>query len=251
VLVAIGGTSVALAVDAGTFFVGVPFLILMTRVPAPESSGKSMAADMREGLRWTVRQRWLWFGILAVGVSNFAGFSPTAVTFPLLIRDVLHEGPAAYGATFAVAGAGALAAAAVAARVGSPKHRVSIIWIAWAVASVALAGVGAAPNIFIAAAFSAVTYFGIVYGNLLWGALMQIAVPPAMLGRASSVDWLFSTCLSPLGVLFAGALAGPFGTRQTILLGAALSAASCLVVFLPGVRDPDREDPRPARADRS
>ena len=60
-----------------------------------------------------------------------------------------------------------------------------------------------------------------------------------MLGRASSVDWLFSTCLSPLGLLFAGALAGPIGVRQTILLGAGLSAMSCLVVFVPGVRDPD------------
>jgi hypothetical protein len=71
------------------------------------------------------------------------------------------------------------------------------------------------------------------------GALMQAAVPPKMLGRATSVNWLFSTCLSPLGVLFAGALAGLIGVRQTILLGAALAAASCLVVFVPGVRDPD------------
>jgi hypothetical protein len=33
--------------------------------------------------------------------------------------------------------------------------------------------------------------------------------------------------------------------RQTILLGAGLSALSCLVAFIPGVRDPDRPDYRP------
>ena len=114
-----------------------------------------------------------------------------------------------------------------------------MIWAAWAVASFALAGVGVAPDVFVAAACAAVTYYGIVYGNLLWGALMQAEVPGDMLGRASSVDWLFSTCLSPLGVLLAGVLAAPLGTRKTILFGAALSAASCLVVFVPGVRHVD------------
>jgi DHA3 family tetracycline resistance protein-like MFS transporter len=251
VLVALAGTSAAFAVDAATFAVSGLCLILMRRVPAPAPSGRSVTADVRQGIRWTVRQRWLWFGILAVSVINFAGFSPMAVTVPLLVRDTLHQGPAAYGVTFAALGIGGLAAAVVAARWGTPRRRMSVIWIAWAAASLALAGVGVAPDVFVVAACGAVTYFGIVYGNLLWGALMQVAVPPDMLGRASSVDWLFSICLSPLGILFAGALAGPFGVRQTILLGAGLSVLSCLVVFVPGVRDPDQPGyrPRPLDAD--
>jgi hypothetical protein len=74
---------------------------------------------------------------------------------------------------------------------------------------------------------------------------MQAAVPARMLGRASSVDWLFSSCLSPLGVLFAGALSGSIGARATVLVGAGLSALACLVVFVPGVRDPERADYAP------
>jgi predicted MFS family arabinose efflux permease len=251
VLVALGGASTAFAVDAASFVVSSLCLVWMRRVPAPTPSGRSMAADVGQGIRWTMRQRWLWFGILAVGLANFAGFSPMAVTIPLLVRDTLHQGPAAYGATFAAVGAGGLAAAAVAGRLGSPKRRMSMIWVAWAASSFALAGVAVAPDVFVVAACGAVTYFGIVYGNLLWGALMQVAVPADMLGRASSVDWLFSICLSPLGILFAGALAGPIGVRQTILLGAGLSVLSCLVVFVPGVRDPDRPGyrPLPLRAD--
>lgn len=128
VLVAVGGTSAALTADAATFAVSTLCLLLMSRIPAPPASGRSVASDVGEGLRWTVRQRWLWLGILAVGVSNFAGFSPTAVTFPLLIRGVLHQGPAAYGATFALAGAGGLLAAVLAARFGSPRRRISVIW---------------------------------------------------------------------------------------------------------------------------
>jgi hypothetical protein len=192
-----------------------------------------------------VRQRWIWFGILAAGVANFAAFSPMDVLIPLLVRNVLHQGPAAYGAAFAALGVGGLAAAAVAARFGAPRRRMSMIWAVWAGASFALAGVGVAPDVFVVAACGAVTFFGLVYGNLLWAALMQAVVPAGMLGRVSSVDWLFSICLSPLGLLFAGVLAGPLGVRQTILLGAGLSAVSCLVVFVPGVRDPDRPGYRP------
>jgi DHA3 family tetracycline resistance protein-like MFS transporter len=244
-LVAVGGTSAAFAVDTATFVVSALCLIPMAHVPAPARSGRSVVADARLGFRWTMRQRWLWYGIIAAGLANFAGFSPTAVTMPLLVRDVLHQGPAAYGATFAAAGAGGLAAAAVAGRLGSPRRRMSMIFAAWAAAAVALAGIGLAPDVVVVAVCGAVTYFGLTYGNLLWGALMQIAVPPEMLGRASSVDWLFSISLSPLGVLFAGVLASSIGVRETLLVGAVISALSCLVVFVPGVRDPERPDYAP------
>jgi predicted MFS family arabinose efflux permease len=245
VVVALGGTATAFALDAGTFVASALCLVLMSHIPPPAPSGRSMVHDARDGIRWTVRQRWLWFGILAAGVANFAAFSPTAVTIPLLVRDVLHQGPVAYGATFGAAGVGGLLAAALAGRLGSPKRRMTMIWVAWAMASFALVGVGVAPDVIVVAACGAVTFFGLTYGNLLWGTLMQVAVPPEMLGRASSVDWLFSICLSPLGLLFAGALASSIGVRDTVLLGAGLSALSCLVVFVPGVRDPDRPDYAP------
>jgi MFS family permease len=245
VLIAFGGTSLAFAVDAASFAISGVCLLLMSSVPAPSCSGSSIVHDAKEGFRWTMRQRWLWFGILAAGVANFAGFSPMAVTVPLIVRNTLHQSAAAYGATVGAFGIGGLLAAAIAARFGSPKHRMSIIWAVWALAAAALFGVGSAPNVVIVAACGAVTYFGLTYGNLLWGTVMQQAVPAHMLGRASSVDWLFSICLSPLGILFAGVLAGSIGARGTVLIGAALSLLSCLVVFVPGVRDPDRGDYQP------
>jgi predicted MFS family arabinose efflux permease len=250
VVVAAGGTSTAFAVDAASFVVSAFCLLLMRRVPPPAPSGNSIVSDVRVGIRWTVRQRWLWFGILAASVGNFAAFSPLAVTIPLMVRDVLHKGAVAYGATFAAAGVGGLVAAFVAGRFGSPRRRMSAIWAAWALSSFSLVGIGFAPNVFVVAACGAVTYFGLEYGNLLWGTLMQAAVPRNMLGRASSVDWLFSICLSPLGLVFAGGLAGTIGARDTVLLGAGLAAAACGVVFLPGVRDPDQPDYAPVPVNR-
>ncbi|MGH8982052.1 MAG: MFS transporter [Acidimicrobiales bacterium] len=246
VIVAIGGTSTAFAIDAGTFLASGCCLLFMSHVPAPVRSSASMVSDVRQGLRWTMHQRWLWYGILAAGVLNFAAFSPTSVTIPLIVRDVLHQGPLAYGVTFAVGGVGGLLSAVLAGRLGSPRRRMSAIWAAWALASLSLVGVGLAPDVVVVAACTALTYFGLTYGNLIWGTLMQTVVPAEMLGRASSVDWLFSICLSPLGIVFAGVLASSIGVRETVLVGAALSAVSCLVVFAPGVRDPDRPEYAPA-----
>lgn len=249
VIIAAGGTSIAFAVDAATFVVSAMCLLAMRPVPPPASSGKSIVADARVGIRWTMRQRWLWFGILAAGVSNFAAFSPVSVTIPLIVRDVLHQGPVAYGATFGAIGLGGLLAAVLAGRFGSPKRRVSVLWAAWAVAALALLGIGLAPDVFVVAACGAVAYFGLSYGSLLWGTLMQVAVPSEMLGRAAAVDWLFSLCLSPLGIIFAGALAEAIGARDTVLIGAAISVASCAVVFVPGVRDPDHPGYAPVPLD--
>ena len=128
VLVAAFGASSAFAIDAASFVISAGCLIAMRAVPPPERTGKSMFVDAKDGFRWTMRQPWLWYGILAVSVANFAGFSPFGVLGPLLVRDILHQGPAAFGAVFAAAGLGAIASAVVAGRLGTPRHIVSVIW---------------------------------------------------------------------------------------------------------------------------
>lgn len=107
-------------------------------------------------------------------------------------------------------------------------------------ASVVLFALGAAPDVYVVAVAGAVVFFGLAYGNLTWEALTQRVVPTRMLGRVSSVDLLFSLSPSPIGVLLAGALATSIGIRNTIFLGPGLAALASLVVWIPGVRDPDR-----------
>jgi hypothetical protein len=52
---------------------------------------------------------------------------------------------------------------------------------------------------------------------------------------------------SALLLVLAGALAGSAGVRATVLIGAGLSVLSCGVIFVPGVRDPERADYAPAQ----
>ncbi|MFZ0059355.1 MAG: MFS transporter [Acidimicrobiales bacterium] len=240
VLIAAFGAASAFAVDAASFFVSAACVLAMRARPAPGASGKSMLADARAGLRWTKTQPWLWYSIIAASVANFAAFTPFAVLGPLLIRDILHQGPTQYGLVFAAAGIGGAAASIIVVRFGSPRRRVSVMWGGWATAAVAMTLIGLAPDAFAVAALGALAFGLLQYGSMIWQSMMQEIVPGEMLGRASSVDWMFSLCLSPIGILVAGVAAVAIGVRTTIVAGGLIGAAMALVVFLPGVRDPER-----------
>jgi predicted MFS family arabinose efflux permease len=239
-VVAALGYEWAFAIDAASFALSAGCVLAMSSHPRPESSGRSPLADVREGLRYCRSQPWLWATIVGAGVANFAAMSPLGLLITLLVRNVLRQGPVALGLVFAAGGLGGGIASLLVVRLGAPRLRITSMWVAWAVAGAAGLGLALSPNIWIAGFFALVSYGLLMYGNVLWSPLMQELVPSALLGRASSVDWLVSLGLSPLGILAGGAAAGLIGTRATMLIGGCVAMLTCGVLFVPGVRDPER-----------
>jgi MFS family permease len=240
VIVAALGYEWAFAIDAASFAVSAGCVLAMANHPRPKASGRSPLADAREGLRYCRSQPWLWATILAAGLANFASASPLGVLVPLLVRNVLHQGPLALGLVFAAGGLGGGVMSLLVVRLGAPRLRITSMWVAWGMSGVAALGLALSPNIWILGFFALVAYGLLMYGNVLWNPLMQELVPPELLGRASSVDWLVSLGLSPLGILVGGAAAGLIGTRATMFIGGCVAVVSCGVLFVPGVRDPER-----------
>jgi MFS family permease len=239
-VVATFGAASAFALDAASFAVSAGCLLAMTHRPKPPSSGRSMLADARAGLRYVRSQRWLFGTILVAGVMNLAGFSALAVLVPLLLRQVLHDGPAALGLVVAAGGAGGVLGSLVAGRLGQPKRRITATLAVWGAAGLGLAGLGLAPNALVAAAVHAVIWVLISYGGVLWHSLMQQQVPADLLGRASSVDWLVSFAGSPVGLVLVGVGAGAIGVRPTVLICGVVCALMALVLFVPGMEPEDR-----------
>ncbi len=244
---ALGGLVVAalgyewgFVIDAASFAVSAGCVLAMSHRPRPEPSGHSALADARDGLRYVRSQRWLWVSLVGAGLANFIAFSPLAVLVPLLIRNVLHQGPVALGLVLATGGVGGALTAMLVARFGAPRLRITWMWIGWAASAAAMMVLGLAPNAWVAAASMFFIIGGLMFGNVLWSPMMQELVPPELLGRASSVDWLMSLSLSPLGVIVGGAAAGVIGTRLTMLIGGGISACLIAILFVPGVRDPER-----------
>ena len=239
-LVGAFGTGWGFAIDALSFAISGAALVAIRARSRPEPSGHSLLTEALDGLRYVRSQPWFWATLVAAGLANFAAFSPLSVTVPLLVRHVLNGTASALGLVLAAGGLGGAITSLLLARLGAPRRRITAMVVGWSLSGASMVIVGLAPEIWMAGLGQFLVWAGLVYGNTIWSALMQDQVPANLLGRASSVDWLVSICLSPLGMLVAGFVAGIIGVRNTIVAGGIFATFMSLALFIPGVRDPEK-----------
>ncbi|MHB1089125.1 MAG: MFS transporter [Acidimicrobiales bacterium] len=238
------GTSWSLIIDAGTFVVSASCLVAMRSTPRPEASGTSMVSEIKEGLSYCRKTPWLFWSIVVAGFANAFVFSPSAVLLPLLFKRTLHAPNWMVGVGFAATGLGGLVGALGMIILPGPKRRVRTMWLAWGTAPLLAIPFGLAPTAWVAVVFVFVVGLLLMVGNILWGSLMQSEVPKEVLGRVSSVDWMVSLGLSPVGVAIAGVVAGTVGIRVTIVVpGVIIGVTAFLVVAV--VRSVTAIDRRP------
>jgi len=174
-----------------------------------------------------------------VGLANLVCFYPFFILEPLLVKNIFHAGPVALGLLYAASGGGGILASLVTSRQGTPSRPVTTIWAAWAAAGICAVAVGLSPWVWMSVISAGLAWGLVNYGSILWFPLVQQETPPELLGRVSSVDWLFSPALSPLGAIAAGAAVAAIGVRLTLIAGGMI-AASAGSVLIPGVTDPDK-----------
>ncbi len=238
VLVGLLGTAWGFGIDALSFLVGAVAVAAMHTRSAPEPSGESPLTDLREGLRFCFSQPWLRATTLGAALGNLVAFAPLGALIPLLVRDVLHGGGVALGLVFAAGGAGGLLATVIAGRRAPPRNRLVHLWIGWGLSGIGVLGLGFVPGLWLAGGVAFVIYGLDAYGSVMFNPLIQEGVPDALLGRVSSVDYLFGYALSPLGLVAAGIAADAIGVRPTLVVGGAIAALTTFIPLLPGVEDP-------------
>lgn len=251
IVVAAAGTSWAFGIDAASFAVSAVCLIAMRVRPRPAGPHASVIREMSAGLRYARSQSWLWWSMIGLGIANVVSFVPIVILEALLVRNVFRAGSLALGLLYASSGLGRAVAAGYVKWRGAPRRRILAMWLSWSAEGVCAVLLGLSPTIWVAAALACAVGIGGSYGNVLWFPTLQEEVPPELLGRVSSLDWLLSLALAPLGTVLGGAAAGTIGVRFTLVLGGAMAACTGSVLLLPGVRDPDRErQPIPANRER-
>jgi DHA3 family tetracycline resistance protein-like MFS transporter len=241
VIVAAAGSGWAFGIDAATFAVGAACLAAMRNITEVKAAKTRLASGMIEGLRYCRSQRWLWWSMLALGVANLSCFVPFSILEPLLVKNIFHDGPVAVGIMFAASGSGGALASAFAARRKTPARRVQTMWTAWSISGICGMFIGFSPGLWVAVAFAGMTWGLATYGNIIWLSMIQQETPPILLGRISSIDWLFSLALGPLGAVVGGAAALAIGVRLTLMAGGAITAATGTVLLIPGMTDPDKQ----------
>ena len=249
VLIAIGGSGWAFALDAVTFTVSGACLAAMRRArpAAGDTTGEeapvgSMWSELREGTRYVRRNVWLWGTFIAATFTYLLFLGPTEVLLPYVVKHELGGGAADLGLVLASGGVGAIAAALLVGQSGLPKRYITFMYGAWAFATLGVAGYGFASSSWqLAVACLLVNGFEAA-GAIAWSTTKQRLVPAELLGRVSSVDWFVSIALLPLSYALAAPVAAAIGVRQT-LIGAGLLGAVITIafLFLPGMRAPQRE----------
>jgi DHA3 family tetracycline resistance protein-like MFS transporter len=223
----------AIGVDCATFLVSAGALLLMQPTPTPDrTSGSSMLAEIKEGIRYVRATRWLRTGLVAAGLANAIMFSPMAVLLPFLLRHTFHDSKVVVGYTFAVMGFSGALGALVASNLKTPRRRVRVMWTLWTISSLSGLVVGFATNFWEVMIFPLIASPLLLMGNVIWESMMQTEVPRDLLGRASSVDWFMSLGLAPIGLVVAGLAATEWGVRTYFVVVSLVSAAPGLWIIL-------------------
>jgi hypothetical protein len=250
VLIARGGSGAAFLADAATFAVSIAFLSRVrprAGVGADardgDPAGSGILGEVREGFRYVRANAWLWATFVAATFAYLLFMGPVDVLLPYLVKNELHAGAGALGAVLACGGVGALVGALAVGGLGLPRRSMTFIYGTWTVATLMVAGYALARVPWQAMVVS----FGFgafeAAGTVVWLTTKQRLVPRDLLGRVSSFDWFISTGLVPLSFAVTAPVAAAIGARGTLLGAGVLGGAVTLAfLFVPGVRDVDRDE---------
>jgi DHA3 family tetracycline resistance protein-like MFS transporter len=239
VLIDAVGSGGAFALDTLTFAVSAGALLAMR---APEGRGErqesaSVWRDLREGFAYVRRHVWLWGTFATAAVAYLLFLGPTEVLLPYVVKNELGGSGTDLGLVFGAGGIGSIGCALAMGQRDTPKRQMTFIYLAWALATLAVAGYGVATAIWqlmlASMAFNALE----TAGTIVWATMKQTHVPTGLLGRVSSLDWLISIGLLPLSFALTGPVSGAIGVQSTLVAAGALGAAVTLAgLLLPGMR---------------
>lgn len=244
-IVAMGGTSLAFFLDAASFFISaiclVPSMRVTTRVVRdPTRAPESALSGLREGLNTVLRSPWLWITITLSAFANITISGPLSVALPFLVKDSFHADVGLLGWFTSAMSVGAVI---VSIYLGSRTrlHRRGLYtYLCWSAAGVffALNAVFLNPTLGMLMFFLIGAAFSLV--NLVWVNTMQEIVPRDLLGRVSSIDYLGSFFLLPVGFGVTGWAVDAFGPQVVFIIGGFVTALIAILGLLhPAIRKLD------------
>jgi MFS family permease len=238
VLIEAVGVGAAFALDAVSFAVSAGAVLAMSpRAPRLPVSNGSVVGDIRAGFDYVRRHVWLWGTLVSAALAYLLFMGPIEILLPFLVKNDLGASAADLGLVFAAGGVGSVGCAVVIGRRGLPRRDITLMYAAWTLATLSVAGYGIASAVWQLMIVSLVFNAFETAGLIVWSTAKQRHVPPHLLGRVSSLDWLISTGLLPLSFALTGPASAALGAQATLIAAGALGATVTLAaLLLPGMR---------------
>lgn len=194
---------------------------------------RAVLADVAEGFVYMRRTPWLLSTLLFASVMVLLVIGPLEVLTPFAIRDRAGGGPQDHALVLAAFGVGGAVASLVVASRRMPRRYLTVMIMLWGAGCLPLALFGVATRVWVMVAAGAVVGATFQAATVIWGTLLQRRVPPALLGRVSSLDFFVSLAFMPVSMALAGPASAAFGITPVFLvagLAPTLLAVLALVV---------------------
>jgi len=250
VLIAVSSPGLALlaaavaAFGAALLVVGLPSTPVRREfVDTGQNPVAAVLADVREGFVYMIRTPWLLATLLYASVMILVMMGPFEVLVPFAIKDT-GGGPREHAFVLAAFGIGGAIGSLTVASFRLPRRYLTIMNLLWGVGCIPLVvyGLGAQVWLMVVAGFVMGAMFN--GGMVIWGTLLQRRVPPALLGRVSSLDFFVSLSFMPISMALAGPVSELIGLRATFLI-AGLAPTVLAVVAIVAARLPADEIAHP------
>ncbi|MFI1195105.1 MFS transporter [Micromonospora sp. NPDC020750] len=223
-LVAATGPGWGLAVDALTFaLAAVAFAGVRVAATPSASTGTGILADLREGWSEFTARTWVWVVVLGFMVLNAALAGGVNVLGPAIADETIGRG--AWGVVLAAETVGMVVGGLIALRIR--VRRLLLLGVACMFAeSFLLLGLALAPTVVVLVVAGVAVGIAVEQFAVAWETSIAQHIPAERLARVYSYDMLGSWVAIPLGQVAVGPVAGAIGTRETLLILAALVVLS-------------------------
>ena len=239
-ILAISSPAIAFTVVALLQIGAVAVLALMRNTPVrrdvDHSRNPLVAAlvDIRDGFAYMVRTRWLFATLLFAILLVLVIMGPIEVLLPFAVKDQTGGGPGSFAfALGAFGGGGAIGSLAVAS-MKLPRRYLTVMILGWGLGCLPLVVIGMTNQLWLMIVALFICGFLFSAAQVIWGTLLQRRVPPALLGRVSSLDFFVSLALMPISMAIAGPVGEQIGIAPAFVIAGLVPVLLAIVAIVAG-----------------
>lgn len=233
-LVSFASTGTAFLAALVAFALSLGVLLTLHEPTLARAPRTSAWKEIAEGVYEVWLRRWIGAVVVVTALQSMLTIAPVQVLLPLLARESFG-GDSFYGTGLALLSVGGLAGGIV-SMVWKPRRAGLAGILGLAAYGLVPPALGLSPSPWPVYACLALAGFGLEVFSVQWVVSLQREVPAERLARVTSLDWIASSALTPLGLALTGPVTSALGTSPVLLLATLAGVTLPLTALLaPGM----------------
>jgi MFS family permease len=231
------GARWTLGINLAFSMIALIAMMLIRHQPTAVATGAvSVVRNLVEGLRYVRGQRVI-LGALTLDLLAVF-FGGVVAVLPIFASDILNVGADGFGALQAAPGAGAVLMAFVLAHRRPFRHAGPVLLASVTTFGLCILGFALSRSFAVSLMLLAVSGAADNVSAVIRSTLIQVRVPPEMLGRVSSVNAMFIGSSNELGYFESGVVARLLGAVPSVLFGGTMTLLTVALIAwkVPDVR---------------